>query len=339
MKGIIFPHLDRPKSVLMDKFYREITYLRLSVTDRCNLRCIYCMPVNGNEMMPNTEILSWEEIIRIINIFVELGIKKLRLTGGEPFIRKGFMKFLKTIIAIPGLEEVYITTNGIEVARNAAELKTIGISGINLSLDTLNKKRFYEIARRDSFDQVMETLQTILKYNIMLKINTVVKDGLNTDEIIPLALLAQFYPIDVRFIEEMPFKGKYCSTFINWEARQIKDTLTSYFPEMKQLSGSGSTAEVYSIPNFAGRIGIIGSYSRSFCASCNRIRITAAGHLKTCLYDERELPLKSLLCCSKNDNEIKSKIRKFVAQRFQDGFEAQLNRKDFILKSMAAIGG
>ena len=194
-------HSQFSESALVDNFFRSITYLRLSVTDRCNLRCRYCMPSEGINFQPADKILSWEEMTRLTKIFVDLGITKVRITGGEPFSRKGILDFLTKIRSFSGLEELYVTTNGVGIAQFVPALKKIGLNGINLSLDTLNKHRFVELTRRDSLDQVLEFFSEVLKYKIRLKINTVVKEGFNTAEIVPIARLAQKYPIEVRFIE------------------------------------------------------------------------------------------------------------------------------------------
>ncbi len=180
---------------LIDNYFRRISYLRLSVTDRCNLRCRYCMPAEGINFQSSEKILSWEEMSRLTKIFIDLGITKVRITGGEPFTRKGIFDFLKKIRSFSGLEELYVTTNGVGIAQFVPVLKEIGINGINLSLDTLNNHRFVELTRRDSLDQVLDFFSQILKYKIPLKINTVVKQGFNTAEIGSIARLAEKYPI------------------------------------------------------------------------------------------------------------------------------------------------
>ena len=323
---------------LLDSYQRSITYLRLSVTDLCNLRCRYCMPPGGIELQQRSEILSWEEMLRLVNIFVALGIRKLRITGGEPFVRKGLPDFLRLVRKSFKLG-LYITTNGVDVARFVPELKAINISGINLSLDTLNRQRFIEIARRDAFEQVLETLNAILQSGIPLKINSVVKQGFNTDDILQIARLAQHNPVEIRFIEEMPFAGSAGVGPSSWNAERITALLRSHYPAMQALAQGNATARLFRIPGYVGRVGVIASYSRQFCGDCNRVRITANGYLKTCLYDAGALDLKMLLRSGASDQEIQTRIRQCVAGRFRDGFEAFANRRTKITESMASIGG
>ena len=323
--------------LLIDNFSRPITYLRVSVTDRCNLRCTYCMPAVGIQLLQKKEILSWEELLRLITIFAQLGIKKLRITGGEPFVRQGILDFLRQARQIRGIESLFVTTNGIEISQYIPELKKVGITGINLSLDTLDRQRFADITRRDSLDKVLAAFNLILKHEIPLKINMVVKSGLNVEDIIALSHLAENHPIDVRFIEEMPFNGEGQNQNF-FDAEKIEQLLRICYPSMQLLPQDGSTAKMLEIPGFAGRLGIIAGYSRHFCSTCNRIRIKANGKLKTCLYDGSVLDFKQLIRSGATDDDIRKKILKAISRKPKDGFEAFAASKDS-LESMASIGG
>ena len=193
---------------LFDNHGRPINYLRLAVTDRCNLRCFYCMPEEGIKYLPKKDLLTFEEIERMVMMMAEMGITKIRLTGGEPFIRTDLMQLIRRIVEIEGIHSVHLTTNGILTAQHVPELKRLGIASINLSLDTLNRERFKMITRRDEFAKTYETLQSLLHHKIPVKINAVVMDGKNIEDIIPLVNLTKDHDVSVRFIEEMPFNGK-----------------------------------------------------------------------------------------------------------------------------------
>lgn len=328
---------------LIDNYGRPITYARVSITDFCNLRCVYCMAEEGIIRVPHSEILSLEEIARLVGILAKSGITKVRVTGGEPFIRRGVMELLQHIKHTPGINTLHITTNGVITARYLDDLAGIGISGINLSLDTLNRERFIQITRCNDFDPVMQTLHALKASDIRLKINTVVLDGLNTDDILPLSRLSKDAPIDVRFIEQMPFNGQATSPRdTRWDAARILRVLRSAYPEIRLMpSSSGSTAQMYTIPGHQGRVGIIAGFSRTFCHTCNRLRITAQGMLKTCLYDHGVCDLKTLLRSGASNKAIQYAIRKAVSQRTRDGKETHQHYRHSqpFVESMALIGG
>lgn len=312
--------------------------MRLSITDRCNLRCRYCMPPEGVSNTFRDRILSYEELLRLARIFVNLGIRKVRVTGGEPFVRKGFMGFIGQLKEVSGIHALHITTNGAALADRVGELATLSIDGINLSLDTLKPDRFRHIARKDLFVRVRAALDAVLAAGIPLKINTVVQCGVNTDEIAALASLARSHPLTVRFIEEMPFNGLGERVSPCWESARIQAELERQFPGMKKVARASGTADLYHVPAFIGTIGIIGAYSRQFCGSCNRIRITSQGMLKTCLYGDACLDLRKMLRRGDTDEEIRKAVLSAVAGKPKNGFvaEGNNNRRK---KSMAAIGG
>ncbi len=327
-----------PHEQLVDNFGRRITYLRLSVTDRCNLRCRYCMPRAGIDFLPHNQILSFEEMTRLVGILGGMGITKIRLTGGEPFVRKGLVEFICQLRTELSVEAIHLTTNGVATSEHIPALKALGIAGINLSLDSLRPDRFRRITGRDSFEAVQQTLKLALGYDIPLKINTVIQDGINSDEIIPISKLAEKRPIQVRFIEQMPFCGKRMPGSA-WTAMRIIDTLQNAYPGMGHKENHGSTALTYQIPGFKGSVGVIGGFSRLFCAECGKIRITPQGMLKTCLYDRGVLDLKQLLRQGGSDSELREAVRFCVSKRMKNGFEAELLNRRKKEPSMASIGG
>lgn len=336
------PFFDQVLSdnALIDNFGRTITYLRLAITDRCNLRCRYCMPKEGIDTARDSDLLSFDEIIRIIKVAVSCGLSKVRLTGGEPFIRRDFMRLLNVVSEIPGIESVHITSNGVEVAEHVPRLRQLGIAGINLSLDSLNPDRFAAITSRYVLEKVKKTLDLLVQAGITVKVNVVVQDGINTGEIAALAALAKTRPITVRFIEQMPFNGcKGREVAHRWNTGQILDELRNNFPTMHRSLKSSGTARCYSIPGFAGLIGIIGAYSRQFCSSCNKIRITPHGLLKTCLYDSGALDLRTLLRDrSISDGHLAAVLAKAVADKPENGYAAE-KKNHGCRESMATIGG
>ncbi|MFK7809600.1 MAG: GTP 3',8-cyclase MoaA [Saprospiraceae bacterium] len=328
--------------MLYDNHGRKINYLRLAVTDRCNLRCFYCMPEEGINYIPRKELLTYEEMERIVKVMVGLGIQKVRITGGEPFLRKGMMEFLKRLSDIDGLDELNITTNGTLTAGRVNELKALGINSVNLSLDSLDEKRFFEITRRDEFQTVMQTLDELIDSGIDTKINAVVMEGHNIEDIIPLVNLAKEKPIDVRFIEEMPFNGNGKKAELLWTFPKILAHIENTYPAIAKLPDPPhSTSFNYEIPDFQGKIGIIAAYSRLFCGSCNRIRLTPQGQLKTCLYDNGIFNLRDLLRSGATDEQIVSTLLEALNHRAKDGFEAEKNRglNLPVSESMATIGG
>lgn len=324
---------------LVDNHGRAITYIRLAVTDRCNLRCVYCMPAEGIQVLGREAILSLEELERLARLLVALGITKIRITGGEPFVRQGLTGFLARLRDIPGLRTLGLTTNGVAAAPYLQSLKDLGIAGLNLSLDTLQPERFLAITRRDALAAVLATMDQALALAIPLKINAVIQQGMNDDEIVPLAELARQHPIEVRFIEQMPFSGGCSAAGAGWSATAIIAHLRAHYPDMTMADGVSGTARIITIPGFAGRVGIIGAYSRTFCGSCGKLRITAAGLLKTCLYDCGVLDLRHLLRQGASDGAIQAAITSCVAQRAPNGFVAELRQGGAAKGSMATIGG
>lgn len=326
-----------------DNHGRAINYLRLAVTDRCNLRCFYCMPEEGIKYLPKKDLLSFEEIERLVTLLATMGINKIRLTGGEPFVRTDLMQLIRKIVAIPGILDVHLTTNGVLTAPYIKELKALGIASVNLSLDTLDKTRFHTITRRDEFDTVMNTFEQLLHYGIPVKINAVVMDRKNTDDILPLIELTKNKNVSVRFIEEMPFNGEGSHyPQLTWTYKKILEYIRQHYPALHKVNDPDySTAYHYVVPGYRGNIGIIAAFSRTFCGTCNRIRLTAQGTLKTCLYDDGVLNIRDLVRTGCSDEEIKLQLLNAFAHRPKDGFEAEEKRSNHkpVSESMSTIGG
>ena len=328
-------------NMLFDNHNRPINYLRLAVTDRCNLRCFYCMPEDGIKYLPKKAILTFEEIERLITILANLGISKVRLTGGEPFVRNDLMQLIRRIVTIQGIQELHITTNGILTAPHIQELKQLNIRSVNMSLDTLDRDRFHKITRRDEFNKTWSTFNQLLDAGIPVKLNAVVMDGKNTDDILPMVELTRNLPVSVRFIEEMPFNGagNHYPT-LHWTYKRILAHIQSAYPELEPLPlESNATASEYRIPDYQGKIGIIAAFSRTFCGTCNRIRVTAQGTLKTCLYDQGVLDVRALLRGNESDSQVAEILVSAFKSRPKDGFEAEQKRVELISESMSTIGG
>jgi len=328
--------------MLTDKFGRNINYLRLAIVDRCNLRCTYCMPENGLTWIKQKELMTDEEMLRICSVFTNMGVDKIRITGGEPFVRKNSIELIRKISELDGLTDLGLTTNGLLTEPYIPELKKFGIKSVNLSLDTLDKDRFFKITRRNSFDKVMKTLEALLQHHIKVKINTVVMENENIEDIIPLVELTKDLPVDVRFIEEMPFNGGDTDISLKWNFSHIYNYIKEYSPEIQKIQDpKHSTAYNYKIPGFTGNIGIIAAYTRSFCGDCNRIRITPSGILRTCLYEGTGVNLKDEIRMGKTDEELKDIIINSIQNKPKDGWEAQKESltASQIHQSMATIGG
>lgn len=275
---------------MKDRFGRNITYLRISVTDLCNLRCKYCMPESGVKSLCHSDILSIEEIIEIVKIASKNGIKKIRLTGGEPLVRRGFINLCKQISKINEIEDIAITTNGVYLKEMADELFENKVRRINFSLDTLIKEKYNDITRRNDFDKTMESLFYAIKKGFKVKINVVLIGGFNDDEIQDFVNLANKYDLEVRFIELMQI-----GETANWSKDKFVSNkiVLEKVPEL-EFDGVSGVAKIYKIKGQKGRIGLISPISCSFCEDCNRIRLTSDGKLKPCLHSKDEINLKGL---------------------------------------------
>ena len=328
--------------MLYDNHGRQLRYLRLAVTDRCNLRCFYCMPEEGLQFSKRSQILSYEEMTRLVSLLAELGISKVRITGGEPFVRKDLVPFMEKITQIEGIEAVNITTNGTDLVRHIPRLKKMGINSVNLSLDTLDKAKFLKIAKRDEFDEVMNSYRALLDSGIDTKINAVIMEEHNLDDIHSMCELTKIDPVSVRFIEEMPFNGGGKGyTPISWNKDRILTHIKEAYPDLIKLDdGVSSTSLNYQIPGGVGKIGIIPAYTRTICGTCDRIRLTPKGDLKTCLYQGEGFSFRDFMREGATDEEIKNQFIKLFNSRAKDGFESEAEAaKNGPLASMATIGG
>lgn len=277
---------------MKDSFGRDITYMRLSVTEKCNLRCRYCMPEEGVCMKRHEDMLSEEEMIQAVEAAASLGIKKLRITGGEPLVKKNIISICEKVSKIEGIQETCLTTNGTLLPKYAKSLKEAGVSRLNISLDTLDREKYRHITRRDELDKVLEGIETALNVGFKrIKINTVLIGGFNDDEIEELANLTRRYPVDVRFIELMPM---WDSVEFGENAYVPCSAVLDVLPDAVEIEKGDGVAKLYQLPGALGNIGLISPLSSHFCESCNRIRLTADGKLKPCLHSAQEYSIKGM---------------------------------------------
>ncbi len=325
---------------MLDEFKREIDYVRISVTDRCNLRCIYCMPEEGVEFIPHVEILSYEEIIRLCQNFAKLGIKKVKITGGEPLVRKNLPYLIKSIKEIKGIENVTLTTNGVALADQVDELVKAGIDSINVSLDTLNQKHFKELTRFDKIEQVKKGIEEALKYeNVTLKINCVPLNTDSDDDVMDLVSLAKDKLIHVRFIEVMPIgMGRKLEGFTEDEIKELISKKYGPLTPYKASLGNGP-AHYYKVDGFKGKIGFISAISHKFCSSCNRIRLTSDGYLKKCLQYASGTDLKKIIRSGLSDEELLKEIRLAIIDKPKEHHFNKKNLDKTEDRKMSQIGG
>ena len=277
---------------MIDTYGRQITYLRLSVTELCNLRCRYCMPEDGVCKKRHEEMLTPEEMITAIRAAAALGIRKLRITGGEPLVKSNIVELCRAAAAVEGIEEICLTTNGTLLPKLAAPLREAGVHRLNISLDTLDAEKFRYITRIGNLEDAMAGIEASLAAGFeKIKINSVLIGGFNDDEIPALAALTRRYPVDVRFIELMPM---YDSGDFGPEAFIPYTVVTERLPELCPVTADGGVAKLYRLPGAQGNVGLISPVSAHFCADCNRIRLTADGKLKPCLHSSDEITLKGL---------------------------------------------
>jgi cyclic pyranopterin phosphate synthase len=333
---------DRPMTPLVDTFGRLHDNLRVSVTDRCNIRCFYCMPETGVKFQARDQILTFEEIERFVRVAVSLGVRKLRLTGGEPLVRKDLAKLVRKLTAIEGIEDLALTTNGVLLADQAAELYDAGLRRINVHLDTLDRERFKHIARRDDLDRVLEGIETCLRLGYgPIKINAVAVKNLVEPDIVPLARYGREHGIEIRYIEFMPLDAQGL-----WEHSRVllaDDMIAMLEREIGPLAeipdrDPRAPATEYRFADGIGRIGFIASVSRPFCLNCNRIRLTSDGKLRYCLFAIEETDVRSLLRGSGSDDEIRATIRASVHAKW---LGHEINTARFVAppRPMYSIGG
>lgn len=303
--------------MFVDSFDRRHTYLRISLTERCNLRCQYCMPAEGVDLSPRDALLSFEEIERLARVFVHNGVDKIRLTGGEPLVRKDVEQLVERLGALPGLRTLAMTTNGLLLPKKLHRLHAAGVNLLNISLDTLDSERFEAITRRKGFDQVLKAIEMAVDYGYdPVKVNCVVVRGVNDDEVGRFVDLTRDRPIQVRFIEYMPFQGNGWSDDAFVSYADIKKRVEKEHPMLEPCDdGPNATAKVFHVPGYRGSVGFITSMSDEFCSTCNRLRITADGSLKVCLFGNAEVSLRDIMRGGATDDELTEAIQAAVTRK------------------------
>lgn len=327
---------------LTDTFGRHHTYLRISLTERCNLRCQYCMPSEGVDLTPKQKLLSTGEIIQLSELFVKEGIKKIRLTGGEPLVRSDLVDIIGALNELRphGLENIAMTTNGITLSRKLPQLKAHGLDSLNISIDTLIPAKFEFITRRKGWDKVMKGIDTAIELGYgPVKVNCVVMRGVNEEEICDFVAYTEKKNVDIRFIEYMPFDGNKWNLKKMVPYHDMLQTIRTKFPDIQRISDRpNDTSKAYKIPGFEGQLGFITSMSEHFCGSCNRLRLTADGNLKVCLFGNSEVSLRDLIRNTDDDNEILNVIGAAV-KRKKKQHAGMLSLASMKNRPMILIGG
>ena len=317
---------------MIDKFGRDITYMRLSVTDKCNLRCRYCMPVEGVCLKEHREMLTEDEMITAVEAAASLGVKKLRITGGEPLVKRNIVSICRRAAAVEGIKEVCLTTNGLMLPKLAKDLKDAGVKRINLSLDTLDPEKYAYITRIGTLDDFMAGLNAALDAGFeKIKINAVLIGGFNDDEIVPLAELTRQYPVDMRFIEMMPM---YDSGDFQ-EASFVPNTrVLDALPDAVPAESDGGVAKLYRLPGALGNVGLISPLNAHFCGTCNRIRLTADGKIKPCLHSDAEYSIKGM-----DFDGMKAELQKAIWNKPQWHGDLDATHRSQAGRNMNQIGG
>ncbi|XP_015212616.1 molybdenum cofactor biosynthesis protein 1 isoform X2 [Lepisosteus oculatus] len=304
---------------LTDRFGRQHRYLRISLTEKCNLRCQYCMPEEGVKLTPRSQLLSTAEVLALARLFVQEGVEKIRLTGGEPLIRPDVVHVVAELRKLQGLKTIAVTTNGMNLARLLPSLKEAGLDLLNISLDSLVPAKFEFIVRRKGFHKVMEGIDKAIElgYN-PVKVNCVVMRGLNEDELLDFVALTEKKPLEVRFIEYMPFDGNKWNFRKMVSYQEMLDRIRQRWPDLEKLpAGETDTAKIFKVPGFQGQVGFITSMSEHFCGSCNRLRVTADGNLKVCLFGNAEVSLRDCLRSGASEEELLQIIGAAVGRKKQ----------------------
>ncbi len=337
---------------LTDDFGRQITYLRISVTDRCNLRCVYCMPESGIPLLNHNEVISYEDILRLTGILSKHGVNKIRITGGEPLVRKGLTCLIENMSRIKGIEDISMTTNGILLEKYASELYNAGLKRINISLDSLKEERFWKITRMGSLKDVLTGIKLAKKTGFKpVKINTVLIRGINDDEIIDFVNFAKEFELNLRFIEYMPIGGNIAEAVLS---KEIEEKIRSEFDDFSLMTGNqaennadnadahSGVSRSFGFKDGKAVIGFISPLSEHFCGDCNRLRLTASGNLRPCLFYDNEYNIKDIL--KENDDEaVFEKVSGIIKlKRFKHNFNDKAKKKKSLLWAndfMNGIGG
>jgi cyclic pyranopterin phosphate synthase len=329
-----------PNRKLIDAYNRRLNYLRISITDRCNLKCIYCVPEDLIPRLPHGEILRYEEILRIVNVGVDLGITKVRVTGGEPLVRKGVYDFLGQLTRIRGLRDVALTTNGIVLKQNIDKIKSAKIKRINISLDTLNREKYAKTTGLDKFQQVWQGIKLAQKSGFdPIKLNVVALRGVNQDELTSFARLSLSHPFHIRFIEYMPIGKAHMNFDPPLLIPEIKDRIGTIGKlEEIQRDRYDGPAERYKFEGARGEIGFIGALSCHFCDACNRLRLTASGGLRPCLLSDHQLDIKGPLRNGCSDTQLADILLAAVRKK-PSGHHLEINDPFGVSSQMSSIGG
>ncbi|KNC46435.1 molybdenum cofactor biosynthesis protein C [Thecamonas trahens ATCC 50062] len=302
-------------SMLRDSFGRDHTYLRISLTEKCNLRCTYCMPEEGVELSPAATMLTDDEIVALASLFAKEGVEKIRLTGGEPLVRRSAVEVVERLAAIEGISSVGMTTNGLLLRRKLDPLLEAGLTALNISLDTLDPHKFTLMTRRLGFERVMEGIERAADSALptMVKINCVLMRGVNDDEVLDFVELTRELPVDVRFIEYMPFDGNRWNDTKMVPYAELLETIRGAHPSLvREADAPNDTSKAWRVPGYAGRIGCISSMTEHFCGSCNRLRLLADGSLKVCLFGNTEISLRDALRAGATDDDLRALIQAAV---------------------------
>jgi len=330
---------ERP--ALIDRFGRHLTYVRLSVTDRCDLRCVYCM-AEDMIFLPRAQVLTLEEIARLGRCFTELGVTKLRVTGGEPLVRRDLMTLFEALGPLPGLKDLTLTTNGTQLPRFAQRLKAAGVTRINISLDSLRPERFRAITRKGDLKQVLAGIEAARAAGFArIKLNSVILKHRNHDEVVDLASFALERGLDIAFIEEMPLGeiGEHDRAEAFYPSERIRADLAEQFELIPTTEQTGGPSRYWRIAGSETRVGFISPHSHNFCGSCNRVRVTAEGRLLLCLGQEHSIDLRRVLRANPLDDEaVKRAIIKSMAIK-PEGHDFNLEAKPVIFRHMNATGG
>ncbi len=326
---------------LIDGHGRSIGDVRVSVTDRCNFRCQYCMPAEGLEWLERSDVLSFEELERIVRVMSEMGVRSVRLTGGEPLVRKDLPKLVSALSALPLVDDLALTTNGYLLGRDAEALVKAGITRFNVSIDSLERDRFYQLTRRDSLAQVLAGLEHLATFPEAhpIKVNAVAMRGVTEAEILPFAEFARQTGFEVRFIEFMPLDADR-----SWSPEQvltgeeIRSVIDAHYPLVEVEREPSATARVFGFADGQGRMGFINPVSEPFCSDCNRIRVTADGKLRTCLFSINETDLRAVLRSDSSDDQLEQVIRDAV---WRKELKHRVGEEGFVQppRTMSAIGG
>lgn len=325
---------------LIDTFGRHHTYLRISLTERCNLRCQYCMPAEGVKLTAKSHLLTTQEVIYLAELFVKVGVNKIRLTGGEPTVRKDLIDIVGTLKQIPNLQDVAMTTNGLVLTRMLVPLQRAGLDIINISLDTLKPSRYETMTRRRGWERVMAgiDLAAQLGYN-PVKVNCVIMRGINDDEVCDFVEMTREKNLDVRFIEYMPFTGNKWNDKKMVPYDEMLKIIKSKFPQFCALpNGPNDTSKAYHVPNFKGQVGFITSMSNHFCGTCNRLRLTADGNLKVCLFGNSEISLRDAIRQGCSEDDLLAMIGAAV-RRKKKQHAGMMNLSHMENRPMILIGG